>query len=767
MLEELQARAIPLSTASFRSLCNIRFLRDPALRSRLLSFEQLQARGPTKSLVTELLKVSSLEQDLEKSDLCMGLLDALEEQSQVATPSTSRTLSGVSGSKLIGPELFSRQSVSYISSLPVNEAIEYFDTLRLAELDLPRWSPSSAPSSMALAASSSSSSFNRAASSFGNKAMSTSIVRPPPPSPRPTLRVKGGPISSEPTARELSEYHCGRAWESLLRRCASPESGIATADLLHAVEAASNQLGTRILLVNAAMNGLLLRGDAQAAHRLFQRTVLEQGIVPTAATLTLYIWAVSDLKSRPISMLELKIIDRWSVRHGLDRILTPGMLPSETDCYPSLAESQVLVFPKQRPSTSTSAARQQQAAMSLNAPSAIPEVRVQLTAHLFCRLFKNLRSAGRDADAPQQLAIILRLWDAAETRWGVRHTVEMLDGLLAAAASAQAHEPPKEPSSNALLRPSAVKRTNWVKARTEVFFAKTTVAELALAEPAWLRVKTFFEEILFTNWPRLKTLPNPLEPTASRGPLYPFLEADDRANDASVSVLNSSSPFNSSSPVEAIHRRLPAPSVYSHLNPSAKTFHHYIRLLCTHGLTDQVPLAFGYMRERGLTPLVETVQLALVALVEADPEADARWSYVKDNSSSARATKLGLTAEASGPENERNALVLGAFWFSTDRMTMEKRLMRWVRECWGEGVLPEGAELKKEWSVWRWRISKGKIRASRSEFSWEDPWTERRRLNLALSLLLSQPRQHLLRILIRRGVGSRARRRSVSLVRST
>jgi hypothetical protein len=131
------------------------------------------------------------------------------------------------------------------------------------------------------------------------------------------------------------------------------------------------------------------------------------------------------------------------------------------------------------------------------------------------------------------------------------------------------------------------------------------------AAPPWSRAKDLFETIILSNYPWLANVPSPLD--YHNGPYahqVRDLSSFFRTRAAQKALLT-----DSATPI-----RLPDPANarYTHLVPSANTFHSYISLLGRNGLTTEIPVALAWMRSLDIRPLSQTMVTALMYIQDVE-----------------------------------------------------------------------------------------------------------------------------------------------------
>lgn len=173
----------------------------------------------------------------------------------------------------------------------------------------------------------------------------------------------------------------------------------------------------------------------------------------------------------------------------------------------------------------------------------------------------------------------------------------------------------------------------------------------------WQAARQIFRDVCLGNWPHLVNIRSPLEFGA-------FARLDD--------IL---CPYPPPEPGES---RLPLSSArYTHIIPAASTFQSYISLLGYYGMTEEIPLVLAWAREIGVQP---------------------NWRSM--------CSAMAYIGETEGPRRRvRGWKVNGQSLFVRD----EQILRRWL-ECWVKGPVPTEEEVAAFVRMVRERGGKMRIR---------------------------------------------------------
>jgi hypothetical protein len=225
-------------------------------------------------------------------------------------------------------------------------------------------------------------------------------------------------------------------------------------------------------------------------------------------------------------------------------------------------------------------------------------------------------------------SIAFRLFAAALPRWGVYTDAVSLSLLLDTARYAKDTLADHVPDiKSRLLEMAKHLRSRQASRRTgsdESYdaydasgFAKGSVSVLLDQagytwtnendEPSWLRARSKFEAILFTNWPWLSSIYSPLDYT--HGPYAHKLR------DFSSFFLTRQETMDDIMPTSLC---LPLDTSYMHLVPSANTFHSYVALLGYYHLAEEIPRALAWMKALNIKPKKQTMITALMYIEEAE-----------------------------------------------------------------------------------------------------------------------------------------------------
>jgi len=225
-------------------------------------------------------------------------------------------------------------------------------------------------------------------------------------------------------------------------------------------------------------------------------------------------------------------------------------------------------------------------------------------------------------------SIAFRLFAAALPRWGVYTDAVSLSLLLDTARYTNDTQEDHIPDVKSRLlemakhlRPRHASRQSGSDLLYDAYdasgFAKGSVSVLLDEagymwtnendEPPWLRAKSKFEAILFINWPWLSSIISPLDYT--NGPYAHKLR------DFSSFFLTRQETTDAGIPTSL---RLPSNPSYTHLIPSANTFHSYVALLGYYHLHEEIPRALAWMKALDIKPKKQTMITALMYIEESE-----------------------------------------------------------------------------------------------------------------------------------------------------
>src|SRR5258708_38418418 len=194
---------------------------------------------------------------------------------------------------------------------------------------------------------------------------------------------------------------------------------------------------------------------------------------------------------------------------------------------------------------------------------------------------------------------------------------------------------------------------------------------------AWQRARDIFREIILGNWPELKAVDIPA-----------------RANSDGMSLLVSGRSFSFPrfsrlvKDKDTVYCPL-AVGMYYDIIPSRRSFDAYMRLLCTHGLADEIPEALAWQRALGVVPTRHTLRLALTRFAEVG-EAPPIFEEAKE--------RIGLSLPPSPIEKLRSWVI---DWVGETNCPSEKELaMTRAMIGYRDGAGAQGKE-SKEWKEYQ------------------------------------------------------------------
>jgi len=367
-------------------------------------------------------------------------------------------------------------------------------------------------------------------------------------------------------------------------------------------DAAPTSQASTVCAADAAMRSLLLLGRTDDALRLWNDVFEDEGLPPSRNTLTQYVWACNNEMAPDRA---LGVVDNWAVRHGVHEPV-PKSAAEET----AMHWHTTLVRP--------------------TPDAAKPVPRILLDAHLVGRVLSAFAEAGGHA------VTALRVWRASGVRWGVQHTVGMLDHFLRSAAYGKRVRKSEQTASGLVADhlsdtgtarsvSETVDEVDWVQAPTSAFLQPATAAE---AEP-WVEARRIFETIHLSNWPDLATVPHPFDEIHGTKLSQSLVVLSSTSVPLNAELLRQGLPLTAGPmiPPTALAQNLPPLSLYSALSPSADTFHQYMVLLRLHEWAGDMPLALAWMRARQIVPHQRTLQLAVDTLYAVACQGPL-WHYV-------------------------------------------------------------------------------------------------------------------------------------------
>ncbi|CED85188.1 macrolide-binding protein fkbp12 [Phaffia rhodozyma] len=527
-----------------------------------------------------------------------------------------------------------------------------------------------------------------------------------PPSPLESLATPSGDSDSIDRARHFTSD----AWTSLVEIMAHSNSSLTS--LRRAFDDPRSSIHDRTLIttINTSLDVVRHSSSSPSAVlEIWSEYICRRGVVPTSMSLNLFTRAC---EKKGVLGQALREIDRWAVKRGVHEVLPVAKNIRETpfhlgDTQPgeySYARSQVLV---------------QDLAFQPGSTRSPPVLRIQLDGLLLRRLMDSLSFSA--LGSCKNLELLFRLWDAAPSRWGVTQTDDMLRSILLAAAHSfwkedgtvfQPMTPEQDIQTGLGLTArftredgqvvQDVDQVDWAKDPVEAFLLPRSSQERA----PHLRAKELFETILFSNWPGFKSVPHPWDEWQS-----PIIEDSEEScsthsRSSGQDDLNNSSEyltdepfipfFFSSNPpilssVENITRYLPAPSIYSHLHPTAASFNAYYYLLARHAFFPEIPLVFAYMRYLNILPEKQTMVDAL-----------ARLSAWAEKGMRQRRTPFGLedVSYATG-KAELERQVTWAYKDDRSGTRPDRDLWEWLVNWLGKDQVPTDQEIQQRWSAVR------------------------------------------------------------------
>lgn len=238
-----------------------------------------------------------------------------------------------------------------------------------------------------------------------------------------------------------------------------------------------------------------------------------------------------------------------------------------------------------------------------------------------------------------------RLWKAALPRWGVYLDHISLKILIDVARYHSIHRKSVQPDADVFkerLRQMVDGFSLWghghmEEGTAEVYdayedagFAKGSTSVL-LAPPGnsgarekedwrlekpWQMARVIFRQVVLGNWPHLRETRSPLD------------EVDQSTFDKFTSLfdgdLHIPRHVSPNKLRELNQDSLPDPNArYTHIIPTASTFHSYISLLGYYNYPHEIPVALAWMKALSIVPTWFTMRLALMHICEA--EGPRRW----------------------------------------------------------------------------------------------------------------------------------------------
>ncbi|EAL21515.1 hypothetical protein CNBD2090 [Cryptococcus deneoformans B-3501A] len=238
-----------------------------------------------------------------------------------------------------------------------------------------------------------------------------------------------------------------------------------------------------------------------------------------------------------------------------------------------------------------------------------------------------------------------RLWKAALPRWGVYVDHISLKILIDIARYHNVHDKSVQPDADVFkerLRQMVDGFSFWREGRGEegaavaydayedAGFAKGSTSVLLAPsgnfnahekedwrfEKPWQMARVIFRQVVLGNWPHLRETQSPLD------------EVDQSAFDKFTSLFDGDLhiPRHASGdkPRKLNQDSLPDPNArYTHIIPTASTFHSYISLLGYYNHPHEIPVALAWMKALSIVPTWFTMRLALMHICEA--EGPRRW----------------------------------------------------------------------------------------------------------------------------------------------
>nr|KIR49733.1 hypothetical protein I312_00823 [Cryptococcus bacillisporus CA1280] len=238
-----------------------------------------------------------------------------------------------------------------------------------------------------------------------------------------------------------------------------------------------------------------------------------------------------------------------------------------------------------------------------------------------------------------------RLWKAALPRWGVYPDHISLKILIDVARYHSIHRKGVQPGADVFkerLRQmvdgfslwghghmqdgtaeayDAYEDAGFAKGSTSVLFAPSGNScarekEDWRLEKPWQMARVIFRQVVLGNWPHLRETRSPLD------------EVDQSTFDKFTSLfdgdLHIPRHVSPNKPRELNQDSLPDPNArYTHIIPTASTFHSYISLLGYYNYPHEIPVALAWMKALTIVPTWFTMRLALMHICEA--EGPRRW----------------------------------------------------------------------------------------------------------------------------------------------
>lgn len=224
--------------------------------------------------------------------------------------------------------------------------------------------------------------------------------------------------------------------------------------------------------------------------------------------------------------------------------------------------------------------------------------------------------------------VAYRIWQAMESRWGVKPDAYTLASMLFCSARS-------EDALSGMSFKEAFKRTFIsdqqdlghleesqaipIDAYTRSLYSKGNIELLLdsasdssglgkLSPLTWKTGRALFRQVIFSNWPHLRHIRSAI------------LQGEEIA-----SGLDD----------------LPASALHSHIIPSDVCFHAYIQLLGYHNLASEIPVALAWMKELGVTPKRSTQCLSFLYMDDSSgptklrticrPDGRTTWSWLRDD----------------------------------------------------------------------------------------------------------------------------------------
>lgn len=135
-------------------------------------------------------------------------------------------------------------------------------------------------------------------------------------------------------------------------------------------------------------------------------------------------------------------------------------------------------------------------------------------------------------------------------------------------------------------------------------------------EKPWQMARVIFRQVVLGNWPHLRETRSPLD-EVDQSTFDKFTSLFD----GDLHILRHVSPNKLR---ELNQDSLPDPNArYTHIIPTASTFHSYISLLGYYNYPHEIPVALAWMKALSIVPTWFTMRLALMHICEA--EGPRRW----------------------------------------------------------------------------------------------------------------------------------------------